>query len=619
MCGIAGIYRLDDAPADVAALGPMLEVTAHRGPDDHGTWSRRAVALGHVRLSILDLTERAHQPMVTPDGHGVLVYNGEVYNFALLRAELEARGVRFSSTGDTEVVLRALEHWGPREAIPRFDGMFALAYLDTRSDTLWLARDRMGIKGLYAARTGGAWVFGSEVKAVLAHADVARRPSLRSVDIVLASWTLEDPRTMWESVESVPAGSVWRITRDGVERSRYFQLPDSVDVDRIRAGEDISPDDVVDDFEAALERCVRTHLVSDAPVATLCSGGVDSSLVTAYATDSEPNLVSYVADIEGPEAEGEQGRRVGRHLGVDMRTVDVDAKAHVRRLPRAVWLLDQPTMFASDPALLMVAETCRRDGIRVLVSGEGADELFGGYPWQRKTYEMWKRRQGLRWRLAHSKRRRRQELSRLALSPLATNLGRTDPGIRLRLIGALNASTELRGRRLMDYFAAIEKREDRAFKAQCLDDIPRHLRTILQRHDRMSMGASIETRVPFLANEVIDMGLHAPRSWLYRDGKTKWLVKQAAVRRLPRDVVHARKKGFPAPPTLAAPGRPLLRDGALCELLGWTGQDVDDLLALGPQADPIAFRWVALELWARLTLRGENPDELGERLAASVK
>ena len=128
----------------------------------------------------------------------------------------------------------------------------------------------------------------------------------------------------------------------------------------------------------------------------------------------------------------------------------------------------------------------------------------------------------------------------------------------------------------------------------------------------------LETRVPFLANDVIDMGLHAPRSWLYRNGTSKWLVKQAAVRRLPADVVYARKKGFPAPPTLCAPARPLLRDGALRELLGWTASDIDDLLSLGPQADATAFRWVALELWARLTLRGESADELGERLAANV-
>ena len=617
MCGIAGIYRRDDAAAEAACLEPMLATIAHRGPDDRGLWSRGRTAFGHVRLSILDLSTRAHQPMTAPDGRGVLAYNGEVYNFPDLRAELEAEGVAFRSTGDTEVVLRALEHWGPREAVPRFDGMFAFAYLDRRDDTLWLARDRIGIKGLYVAEAGGALVFASEVKAVLAHPHVARRPSLRSVDIVLATWTVEDPRTMWEGVEAVPAGALWRVTNTSIDRSRYFRIPEDVDVERIRRAEPVPPGHMVDAFEGTLQRSVAAHLRSDAPLATMCSGGVDSSLVTAYARDTAEDVVAYVADVDGPLAEGEQARRVGRHLGVDVRTVPVDRRDHLRLWPRAVGLLDQPTVFVSDTALLKVADTCRRDGIRVLLTGEGADELFGGYPWQSKTYEMWRRREGLRWRLAHSRRRRRQQLDRLDLSPIATNLGRTDPGLRLRLLGALEPGSELRGRRLLDHLARIERTPDRAFKAQCLDDIPRHLASILQRHDRMSMGASIESRVPFLGNELIDMGLHAPRSWLYHRGTSKWLVKRAAERRLPRAVVHARKRGFPAPPTLGAPARPLLRGGALGELLGWTARDVDDLLALGPQADFVTFRWIALELWARLTLRGESAQELGERLAAA--
>jgi asparagine synthase (glutamine-hydrolysing) len=169
MCGVAGILRIDGTAVDAGPLEGMLDTIVHRGPDDRGTWTEGSLALGHVRLSVIDPSARAHQPMLTADGQGVLAYNGEVYNFPELRAELEAEGVRFESHGDAAVVLEALHRWGPKRAIPRFDGMFAFAYLDRRDQTLWLARDRFGIKSLSIARRDGLVLFSSEIKALFAH------------------------------------------------------------------------------------------------------------------------------------------------------------------------------------------------------------------------------------------------------------------------------------------------------------------------------------------------------------------------------------------------------------------------------------------------------------------
>ena len=217
MCGIAGIWRKDGTTADASLLGPMLDAILHRGPDDIGTWSNGPAALGHTRLTILDLTDRAHQPLVTEDGQGILVYNGEVYNYPTLRAELEREGISVESTGDSEVVLKALHHWGPENSVPRFDGMFAFAYIDLRGgkQTLWLARDRIGIKPLVVAELGDELVFASEVKSLLTHPRVPRAPDDRALTWLLFQGRIEPHRTAFAGIRGLRPGTWWRIDAHG--------------------------------------------------------------------------------------------------------------------------------------------------------------------------------------------------------------------------------------------------------------------------------------------------------------------------------------------------------------------------------------------------------------------
>ncbi|MFV1958878.1 MAG: asparagine synthase (glutamine-hydrolyzing), partial [Planctomycetota bacterium] len=615
MCGIAGIWgKREDEPAAGAALEPMLDRILHRGPDDRGRWDGPGTALGHVRLSILDPTARAHQPMVTPDGRGVLVYNGETYNFRALRRELEAEGVAFTSAGDTEVVLHALVHWGPRRAISRLNGMFAFAFLEVEEDVLWLARDRLGIKPLYVARPGSQLLFASEVKALLAHPAVERRPSWRHWATYLLRGWVEGRATAFEGVESLEPGSWWRVERDGsMQVHRHFHVLENLDVDRLIRTEREDPAAAVDRFERALQESVEAHLQSDVPLGTICSGGVDSSLITAYARDTYPDLVAYVADVsDGRDGEGEgaQARRVGRHLGVPMRTVPVDRTCFLRRWPQAVYHEDAPNFHPSDAALLELTDRCRRDGVEVLLTGEGSDELFGGYGWYAKTERMWRRRRGFLWRLRH-RRRLRGDAVKLALGPLYTDFARHDPMVRLRLMALLDTNAEVRPQRLMERLAAVVPVEDRALLVHGLDDLERYLTPILMRHDRCGMAAALEMRVPFLENHLIDLGLHAPRRWKLHRGRGKWIVKEAAMRRLPKDVVHAPKKGFPVPRAFARGAEGLLRGGALAELQGWSPRTLDAYLALTPADPGLSFRLASLELWARIFFRSEDPEELG--------
>ncbi|MGQ0612641.1 MAG: asparagine synthase (glutamine-hydrolyzing) [Planctomycetaceae bacterium] len=617
MCGLAGIFERGGRRGSVDPLEPMLDAIRHRGPDDRGLWAQGPVALGQVRLAILDLGATAHQPMVTADGANALVYNGEVYNYAALRSELEREGERFSSSGDTEVVLRALARWRPERAVPRFDGMFAFAFWQGREGALWFGRDRLGIKPLYVAERDGALLFASEIKALLAHPAVARRPSPRALTELLVQGRLAGRRTPIEGVEAVEPGALWRVTAARTERRLYFHALERIDPARIVAATREDPERAVDRVAAALAESVTLHLASDVPLATMCSGGIDSSLVTAYARDTRPDLRAYVADVGGADSEWAQAERVGRHLGIPVTRVPVDAASYLRLWPVVSWHLDAPMFHASDAALLTVARRVREEGVRVLLTGEGADELFGGYIWQAGTYRLWRAFLSplRRWRL--SRVRRRREAAQFALGPLETDFGRREGTLRFRLLTLLDPDTELLGARFLRLLAPVEPPADRAFLAHCLEDLYRHLQSILQRHDRLGMAASIELRVPFLGSGMIDLGLHAPRRWKLHRGTSKWVLRRAAERRLPRQVVRAPKKGFPMPPAFGRGAESLLRGGLLAELMGWSPATLEELLRLAPHDGAGLRRLASIEIWGRVTLRRDSPEELGARLAAT--
>ena len=274
MCGLVGIWRHDGGEADLSAIACMLAPIEHRGPDGKGVWQGGRIALGHLRLAILDLTEASHEPMLTTDGTGALVYNGEVYNYREIREALEQEGVQFRSSGDTEVVLQALHRWGPERAISQFNGMFAFAYFNRREDALWLARDRMGIKPLLVADTGTEFIFGSEAKALLAHPRMQKR-----VDrYALTKWILSgarQPKILFEGIDELRPGFWWKITSRGIDKHQYFHALTEVDVDRLVSASAQGPNTFVRQFRHHLKKSVKLHLASDVPLAVMCSGGVD--------------------------------------------------------------------------------------------------------------------------------------------------------------------------------------------------------------------------------------------------------------------------------------------------------------------------------------------------------
>jgi asparagine synthase (glutamine-hydrolysing) len=610
MCGLVGIWRHDGGEADQTAIDLMLAPIAHRGPDGRGAWQNGRVAFGHLRLSIIDLTEASGQPMLTADGLGVLVYNGEVYNYRELRGELEREGVKFRTSGDVEVVLQALHFWGVERSVKRFDGMFALAYLDRRTQALWLARDRIGIKPLIVADTGTELIFASEAKALLAHPRMRTRVDRHAVSRWIILGGLEPQRTLFADQEVVEPGSFWKITGRGVEKHQYFHALSEIDVDRLVNAAGSSLARFVSGFRDLLKKSVALHLASDVPLAAACSGGVDSSLIAAYAKEQLPDVKAFVADIPWPDGEGDQAERVARHLGIPICRVRVDQRCFLELWPHSVWHLDGPSVAPSDPALLAVAQKCRADGIKVLLTGEGSDELFGGYSFQQKTYDNWSRLNSWR-RLFHGGPSRRC----LTNAPFALMPGQTELEHRRRLILGLGAEGELLPQRFLTLLAPVESDADRAFLADCLYRLYQYLPRILHRHDRIGMAASMEMRVPFLQNDMFDFAFHLPRPAKLHRGIGKWVVKQAADEILPTDIVYAKKKGFPAPPEFSSGTQRLLVGGVLTELMEWPSNVTQEITASLVQGD-LRYQLVALELWARMFFAGEEPATLGNKLVA---
>ena len=375
MCGIAGCYQQSDGHKLVDV---MTDRIAHRGPDANGTWNhedeRVSVQLGHRRLSIIDLSAAADQPL---SKHGLtLVYNGELYNYKELKSELASRGVSFLTTSDTEVVLEAWRHWGP-EALRRFRGMFAFALADEASGDLFLARDPLGIKPLYYLPRGEGVLFASELKALVAAvgAELRVEPGAM-VASLLYFWVPEDWCTV-AGVRKLPGGSWARFSPDGRTHLEYYWR--IADVAREAA------EGPAIDLGPVIEESVAAHLVSDVPVSSFLSGGLDSSIVTVLAHRAAQEIDAYTITfrpedqrLEAMPDDAIYARKVAARFGIDLHEIEISPDV-VSLLPRMVDALDEPI---GDPAAintLLMCEAARERGVKVILSGMGADELFGGY------------------------------------------------------------------------------------------------------------------------------------------------------------------------------------------------------------------------------------------------
>ena len=573
MCGIAG-FRLTE-PADAACLAAMTAALTHRGPDGMGYFAERGVGLGHRRLSILDLSTGA-QPQTSEDNSVVVVFNGEIYNFLELRSELEAKGHRFSSRSDTEVLVHLYEDMGDA-FVGRLNGIFAFALYDRNRDRLLLARDPMGVKPLHYAQVPGGILFGSELKALRAHPACPTQVDEEALRAYLVCEYVPAPLTILKGVRKLLPGHLLVASGHRVEVKRYWTLSLPVPVPSRR-------EEAAELLRQEILRSVKGQLMSDVPLGVFLSGGVDSSIVAAAMTACGGRVESFSIGFRDPSFD-ESGfaRQAARHLGCEHHEHMFSESDLLNEIPRVLAGLDEP--FA-DPSVFPTALLSRfaRDRVTVALGGDGGDELFAGYPTYRAHdyYGYYARMPG--WM-------RRGALA-TAVAVLPVSHANLPFGYKLRKFrdGAeytmpmrhhlwLGAWTPERLAALMpgangpvavpwDWIPPPPS-TDPVTRAQWLDLHTYLLEDILAKVDRASMMASLEVRVPLLDTGVASLAFSLPVAWRLSGGRGKVLLKEAFAQDLPPRFFDRPKKGFgiPLAAWLCGPLRPfaeeLLSDAVL--------------------------------------------------------
>lgn len=558
MCGIAGVFNLNGEPVATGLLKRMTDAIAHRGPDGEGHYTDGGVGLGHRRLSIIDLSAAARQPMGNETGDVLLVYNGEIYNFQSLRVELESKGHRFHSQTDSEVVIHGYEEWGDN-CVTRFNGMFAFALWDRPRQRLFLARDRYGIKPLYYWTDGQTLLFGSEIKAMLPHPRVAVRVDRPALLEYFTFQNLFTDRTLFENVRMLPAGHVMSITPAGVGPPKQYW--DYAFVEPEHGG---APEDYEEELHRLFVNGVTRQLVSDVPVGAYLSGGMDSGGITAVASREIPHLASFTAGFDLSSASGLElhfdERQRAEELSSQFKTehyqVVLKSGDMERVMPQLVWHLEDLRVGQCYPNYYVSRLASKF--VKVVLSGTGGDELYGGYPWRyyraagspdrdqyvERYYAFWQR---------------------LVPNSVIHQLFQPDVWNAVKDVRTIDVM-----RRVVDGTAGRLERPEDYVNRSLYFECKTFLHGLLVVEDKLSMAHGLETRVPFLDNDVVDFAMRLPvraklraldlgdridenapgqKNDVYysRTNDGKIILRKMLARLLPGQYVEGAKQGFSAP------------------------------------------------------------------------
>ena len=578
MCGIAGFLDPKRRSGDnelKALAASMAAALRHRGPDAEGVWvdASAGVALGHARLSIIDLSPTGAQPMVSASGRFVLSYNGEIYNAGELRAELERAGHIFRGHSDTEVMVEGFARWGVRATVERLIGMFAFAVFDREDRVLTLGRDRLGIKPLYWGRADGRVIFASELKAFRTLPNFDAGIDRQALAAYLCTGYVLAPASIYDGIEKLEPGMLLHIDGNGeTRRETYWSLFD-VALEGRAALIDAGDADARDALDSVLSDAVTRRMVADVPLGVFLSGGIDSSTVTALmqASSATPVKSFSIGFHEQAYNEATQAKAVAAHLGTDHTELYVTAAQAQAVVPKLPQVYDEPFADSSQIPTFLVSEMTRAH-VTVALSGDGGDELFAGY----NRYA-----QGLR--LARMLR----ALPRPAAACLAGMIGAVPPSmwdglfaivpeaLRPRLAGdKVQKLASVLGKDAGDYYRTLiaswgdawslvqgadapnqpafsettrGKLGDDLAWMQYADTVTYLPDDILTKVDRASMAVSLEARVPLLDHRVVDFAWHLPDRFKVRDGQGKWLLRQVLQKYVPKDLVERPKMGFSVP------------------------------------------------------------------------
>jgi asparagine synthase (glutamine-hydrolysing) len=624
MCGIAGLVDLTGEPISPVVLKRMTDAISHRGPDGEGHWIEGAIGIGHRRLAIIDLSPSGHQPMISSDHRYVISYNGEIYNFRELRAELEAAGYWFRSKTDTEVVLNALAHWGTR-ALLRFNGMFALALWDRKQHRLLLARDRYGIKPLYVSQQGSRLAFASEQKAILSHPEFAKEVDRSSLLEYFTFQNIFTDRTLLKDIRLLPAGHYADIDlRQQPPRlvwSRFwdyrFREPDSPLTDQ----------EYRESLDHLFKQAVNRQLVADVELGSYLSGGMDSGSITAIASRSFANLKSFTCGFdlssasgmelafdERDRAEAMSARFKTEHYEMVLKAGDME-----RCLPALAWHLEEPRVGQSYPNYYAAKLASRF--VKVVLSGSGGDELFGGYPWRyyRATgsqgFEHYVDQYYLFWQ-----RLIPNSVLAKVFSPIWTDVKHVWTRDIFRDVFATHDNELARPEDYINHSLYFEAKT--------------FLHGLFVVEDKLSMAHGLEARVPFMDNDLVDFAMscpvrlklnnlkqvirlnenetgNKPQLYFQKTNDGKQILRDVMAEYIPSDIVQAEKQGFSSPDASWFKGesmdlvksRLLDRSSSIYQFLDYAAVSslVDDHLQGRQNRRLLIWSLLNVEQWLRVT------------------
>lgn len=578
MCGIVGYW--DRRGAETNVVAKMALQIQHRGPDGAGVWLNKAgdLAMAHRRLAIIDLSPAGHQPMDSPCGRFTLVFNGEIYNHADLRADLEREGGHFNWRGhsDTETLLAALRHWGVRKTLQQLNGMFAFAFWDSQEKNLFLARDRMGEKPLYYGNNNGRFLFGSELKAFRALPQWQPEIDRNALTLYMRHNTVPAPWSIYQGIKKLPAAHFIVISDTGREISEpqcYWNLAEIAEQGSAMKSHS-DPETLVDELDELLRDAVHGRMAADVPLGAFLSGGFDSTMVTALmqAQSDRPVKTFTIGFNEEGYNEAKHAKAVAKHLGTEHTELYVTPEETMAIIPRLPTIWDEPFSDSSQIPTLLVSELARKH-VTVSLSGDGGDELFCGYNRYTQGYQIWQKLQLLPSPLRQLVGSLMQVFPGAPIEYLMSFLPKRFqvPHFADRLPKLAGVVKEKSGESYYQNLISHWKNPDQIVLNSTepktifsrpdqhpeltdfrelmmyLDSITYLPDDILTKVDRASMAVSLEARVPLLDHRVVEFSWRVPMSLKYKDGKGKWLLREVLYRYVPRELMERPKMGFGVP------------------------------------------------------------------------
>ncbi len=576
MCGITGFWNLAHSQTNdelTSIVAGMMDSMRHRGPDDSGEWvdQEPGIALGFLRLAIVDLSPTGHQPMLSADERYVMIFNGEVYNYAELKKELDSAGYEFRGTSDTEVMLAAILEWGLENAVKRFNGMFAVALWDRRERELHLIRDRVGVKPLYYGWFGNTLMFGSELKSLAAHPSFKPEIDRQSLTLYLRYGYVPAPHSIYQGVKKLEPGTIVTFDRDKSQaegnRIRYWSAREAVErgIQNPFRGDDR---EAISELDQLLKASVRDRMIADVPLGAFLSGGIDSSTIVAMmqAQSARPVKTFTIGFQEGAYNEAEYAKEVALHLKTDHTELYVSPRDALDVIPQLAFMFDEPFGDSSQIPTHLVSKLARQH-VTVSLSGDGGDELFGGYTRYFNSLNVW----GLVGRVPLPVRKVAgavfDQASRLDWQKITSHGRLATRFYHLAEIAKTKSADELYWRFSSNWDqpkqVVIDGREPPAFhtapeNSQLLPEFAQRMMyldfntylpdDILVKLDRASMATSLEGRVPFLDDHrVVEFVWRLPLHMKIRSGKGKWILRQALYQYVPQKMVERPKMGFGVP------------------------------------------------------------------------